>query len=587
MSLSNYNPETLAFLDGLISARYGDPEKQPSREVFFRDGVKSTYVLTADWPEKQERWDSPEAIAYGYRKFNTAEYLIDGYPTFAAMLEAIETANKPEHFIILIGWALNLGFVLVNYKTKRTSLDGLTGIQVLKKKTEEGVKVRVLLWNNSMVPTEYSEMGVRNNLLQKEAIDKLNPAAPAPEETPRRALCILDDNTRMAGAHHQKILLVWGSKGLIGFFGGIDVNSDRVHADKARFFIGKAMIEVGAPLHDVHARVTGQAAVDLLTLAINRWRFARPVRCYVSMKDAAVGLGLPVSSSLLWGHDPALPRGKDEADLPKWGGDIEELTTLVQPALDAKIVVPEPIHTVRVGQTVGNPTLASKGTATAQSDAWKIIRHGIRTAKKFIYVEDQYFWSKPAAEELAAAMPNIQFLIVMVTSDDADPSSTSLRRSCVDRLFEKIKSEDDKQKVGIYNRKEQFERYIHAKMLVIDDELAIIGSANMNNRGYTHDSEVIGAITDPNWDEKHGPRGGHWYRMELNLAHKLRVQLWAEHLKVPWTRLWDPIAARYYWENPPAGANVMRYPYKAGTGSVLQDAKDLMLDPIIWDPEGI
>lgn len=587
MSLKNQNPATQAFLDGLLSARYGDPERQPSREGFFRSSVTSTYVLTADWPEDQKRWDSPEAIAYGLRTFNTMEYLIDGYPTYAAMLEAIETANKPEHFIVLLGWALNLDFVMLNRKSGRTSLDGLTGLQILDKKTKEGVKVRVLLWNNSMVPTEYSEYGVRNNLLTKQAIDKLNPDAPAPEETPRRALCILDDNTRVAGAHHQKVLLVSGSEGLIGFFGGLDINSDRVLADKARFFVGKAFIEVGAPLHDVHARVTGEAAHDLMILAINRWRFARPVQCYVSDKDANIALGLPTPANQLWGHDPALPRGKDEGDLPKWGHEIEELRTLAEPALSARVIVPEPIHTVRIGQTVGNPSLASKATATAYNDAWKIIRHGIRTAKKFIYIEDQYFWSTDAAEELAKAMPNIQFLIVMVTSDDADPSSVSLRHACVDRLFEKIASEDDKKKVGIYNRREAYERYIHAKMLVIDDELAIIGSANMNNRGYTHDSEVIGAITDPNWDDPHGPRGGHWYRMEMNLAHKLRVELWAEHLKVPWARLFDPVAARYYWENPPSGANVMPYPYKAGSGGSLEEAKNLVLDPLIWDPEGI
>jgi len=587
MTLHNFNPPTKDFLSGLLSGKTENPPVERSREGFFRHGKTASYVLTADWPEKQERWDSPDASAFGRRTVNSVEYLIDGYPAYAAMLEAIETANKPEHFIVLLGWTLNLNFVMLNHKSKRTSLDGLTGLEVLRKKTEEGVKVRVLLWNNAMVPTEYSEDFVRNTLVQKSLIDKLNPGPPAPEESPRRALCVLDDNTRSAGAHHQKVLLVFGSKGLIGFFGGIDINSDRVLAEKARIYIGEATTEVGAPLHDVHARVTGQAANDLMTLAINRWQYAKPVRCYVSMNGPEVALGLPLPPNIMYGHDPAVPRGKNEDDLPAWGYKIEDMETLAAPALAARVIVPEPVHTVRIGQTVGNVSLASQNTAAGTSDAWTIIRHGIRTAKKFIYVEDQYFWSRIAAGELAAALPNIEHLIIMVTSDDADPSARSLRHFCVDRLFESIKSEDDKKKVGIYNRREPYERYIHSKMLVIDDELAIVGSANMNNRGYTHDSEVIGAITDPNWDDKRGSREGNWYALELNLAHKLRMQLWAEHLKVPWANLFDPLAAAVYWRNPPPSANVMAYPYQPGSHGTVDDVKYRTLDPIIFDPEGL
>ena len=221
------------------------------------------------------------------------------------------------------------------------------------------------------------------------------------------------------------------------------------------------------------------------------------------------------------------------------------------------------------------------------SDAWPIISNSISEARRYIYVEDQYFWSEWAAQRLAAALPNIERLIVMVTFDAADVTSMNLRHASIDRLFASIKSDADKKKVGIYNRKEAHERYIHSKMLIIDDEVAIIGSANMNNRGYTHDSEVIGIFTDPDWDDPNGPRAGHWYAMELNFARKLRMQIWAEHLRVDAERLFDPLAAAMYWENPPPNAIVMPCPYQPGDSFQVERDKHLLLDPLIWDPEEI
>lgn len=586
MSLRNFNPATTDLIPHLVLPTTDDPPAQRSREGYFLPSTGATYVLTADWPEKQERWDAAEAASFPLRKVNSVEYLIDGRATYAAMLEAIETATGPEHFIVLLGWGLNTGFVMVNQPSARTSLHGLTFLDVLKRKTEAGVKVRVLLWNN-IVPTEYTELGRRNNLMQKALIDLLNPRAPAPEETPRRALCILDGNTRFTGSHHHKVLLVFGAEGLVGFLGGIDIAADRVEATKARFMIGPEYFEVGAPLHDVHTRVEGQAAHDLLTLAVNRWGFSKPVRAYYTLEEIQKN---KFDTTLTYGEDPAIARGKPQTDLPQWGHEIEDLSALTKVARTTPHVVSPPYHTVRLGQTVGNPDIATAGGRISLSDAWWIIRHAIGKARKYIYIEDQYFWSKMAADQLAAAMPNIERLILLVTSDDADPTSRSLRHACIDRLFERIASEADKKKVGIYNRKEAYERYIHAKMLVIDDEVAIIGSANMNNRGYTHDSEVIGITNDPNWEDLTGPRVGRWYALELNLARKLRMELWAEHLRVDAERLFDPLAAAVYWEHPPPNANVMPCPYKAGDVGVMEagrTVKHMTLDPIVWDPEGL
>ena len=38
--------------------------------------------------------------------------------------------------------------------------------------------------------------------------------------------------------------------------------------------------------------------------------------------------------------------------------------------------------------------------------------------------------------------------------------------------------------------------YVHAKAIVIDDVWAMVGSANLNRRSWTHDSEVACAVLD-------------------------------------------------------------------------------------------
>ena len=65
--------------------------------------------------------------------------------------------------------------------------------------------------------------------------------------------------------------------------------------------------------------------------------------------------------------------------------------------------------------------------------------------------------------------------------------------------------------------------YIHAKTWIFDDELAVIGSANCNERGWTSDSEVIAAIFDipPSTSTA-----------KFSFAQQLRMELWAEHLGV-------------------------------------------------------
>jgi phosphatidylserine/phosphatidylglycerophosphate/cardiolipin synthase-like enzyme len=71
---------------------------------------------------------------------------------------------------------------------------------------------------------------------------------------------------------------------------------------------------------------------------------------------------------------------------------------------------------------------------------------------------------------------------------------------------------------------------VHAKVVVVDDVWAMIGSDNLNRRSWTHDSELSSAVLDERPDER-DPRdpAGHGDNARV-FARDLRLRLLREHL---------------------------------------------------------
>jgi phosphatidylserine/phosphatidylglycerophosphate/cardiolipin synthase-like enzyme len=88
--------------------------------------------------------------------------------------------------------------------------------------------------------------------------------------------------------------------------------------------------------------------------------------------------------------------------------------------------------------------------------------------------------------------------------------------------------------------------YVHAKVCVVDDVWASVGSDNVNRRSWTHDSELSCAVIDESVDEREPrmlDRFGDGARV---FARELRLQLAREHLEREVTDdadLLDPIGA--------------------------------------------
>jgi len=154
-------------------------------------------------------------------------------------------------------------------------------------------------------------------------------------------------------------------------------------------------------------------------------------------------------------------------------------------------------------------------------------------ARELIYLEDQYLWSREVAEPFARALadnPGLRLIAVLPQYPDQN-GRLSLPPNLVGRIEAlRILSRAGGDRVAVYGveNHDGVPVYVHAKVCVIDDAWACVGSDNLNRRSWTHDSELACAVMDTadsgSTAEQSAPDG---------FASRLRVTLAREHLDHP------------------------------------------------------
>jgi phosphatidylserine/phosphatidylglycerophosphate/cardiolipin synthase-like enzyme len=82
---------------------------------------------------------------------------------------------------------------------------------------------------------------------------------------------------------------------------------------------------------------------------------------------------------------------------------------------------------------------------------------------------------------------------------------------------------------------------VHAKVCIVDDVWAVVGSNNLNNRSWTHDSELTAAILDDDHDPRAPADPAGLGDGARRFARQLRLDLMREHLDLDAdTDLLDP-----------------------------------------------
>ncbi|MFN8485190.1 MAG: phospholipase D-like domain-containing protein [Anaerolineae bacterium] len=430
---------------------------------------------------------------------NEVEFFLDGEDYYQSLIEAIDTAGEAgaQGYVYILGWMLDIRFPLVKGDSTQTLYN------VLQRAAGKGAEIRILIWDNPL--PEYAKLHAdaipRLNKLpntkafldphtffpqqSKHAIQTLTPlivlmirlmqilegtlrqsvittsiltaltsSHPTLASGPlklsaklaseRKALnSVLTSQT--LGAHHEKVVVVKGKKGLIAYCGGIDINKNRVITE-----IGNRDFRFPS-LHDTACRLAGPAAHDVLQKFKQRWR------------------NHPEAGAFQL-------RGKDETP-PK------------------EAAAPHPYVKV-----VGTYNRVDGGDPDRSlSEAYFKI---IDNARQFIYIEDQYAVNVDVAQALNKKLKDPHFggpLFIAIqdsiaTSDVFIPNRK--RAEFLDAILNGVLA--DKVVVSMIDRtyyeRDHYHPGMHAKTLIVDDEIAIIGSANVNRRSFTMDSETSAVV---------------------------------------------------------------------------------------------
>ncbi|KAM1155224.1 hypothetical protein ACFX15_025555 [Malus domestica] len=507
--------------------------------------------------------------------------------------------SNAKHLIYIAGWSVYTKITLVRDPNSQIPGGDLTLGELLKKKADEGVKVLMLVWDDRTSVKLLKRDGVMATHDEDTESYFHNTAVHCVlcPRNPDNGNSIVEDlEVSTMFTHHQKIVVVDSElpngeglekRRIVSFIGGIDLCDGRYDTPSHPIFrtldtthkndfhqpnFEGASIAKGGPRepwHDIHCRLEGPIAWDVLFNFEQRWRKQGGKDLLVELTEL---------------DDTFMP--PSPVMFPQ---DHETWTVQLFRSIDggAAFGFPDsPEDAARAGLVTGKDHVIDRSIQDAYINA-------IRRAKSFIYIENQYFlgssfgWHSDydtlKVQEVGAlhlipkelslkivskieAGERFTVYIVMPMWPEGIPESQTVQailhwqRMTMDMMYrdivqalkakgieanpkdylaffclgnreKKLPGEyepPEKPEHGSdYSRAQQARRfmiYVHAKLMIVDDEYIIIGSANINQRSMdgARDSEIAMGAYQPYHLSTGKPARGQ--------IHGLRMSLWYEHL---------------------------------------------------------
>ncbi len=372
------------------------------------------------------------------------DVLIDAALFYKAVYHSILKAQK---YLLFSGWQFDSRVCLLRGKDADAAGYPVAFLPLLQRVASErpDLQIYILAWDHSIVfaPEREWWQGYRFHNVSPQIHFQFDHVHPT------------------NASHHQKIVV---ADGQVGFCGGLDLCGDRWDTPQHR---RRNLLRANTDgtrydlFHDVQVAVQGEAVGVLEEIFCDRW-------------VAATGETL------------TLPQKRREAGAALW--DLP--------------------HSVRLpGMPVGISRTVPAGCCGQRSPIQEIARfyvEAIEVAERLIFIENQYFTSRTIFEALMKRLQQkerspLEVIIILPHRPQNWKEQIAIgfeQRRMLQRLEEAAKAAGGA--VGAYTPIKQADEkqnlpaqliYVHSKVLVVDDRLLSIGSANTTNRSLGLDTE--------------------------------------------------------------------------------------------------
>eukprot|EP00127_Corallochytrium_limacisporum_P003247 Clim_evm96s147 gene=Clim_evmTU96s147 len=496
-----------------------------------------------------------------------------------------DSIKEAKEFIYIAGWAVWADLIM----NRDAEGKGETLGEVLKQRAEDGLRICILVWNdlssNKGIISTGGVMGTHDEetfaYFKKTKVKMFHVERAGGESNS------MLESKSVGGlfTHHQKLVVCDAPKSveacnvrhIIAYCGGIDLTDGRyddgshplwrtltgVHKGDSANHCYELDPTVGPrqPWHDIHSRVEGQAARDIMINFEERWH--KQVKLL---------------------HHRDLVHLTHVKNLIQPAKDIhhnqEEWAVQILRSIDGR--------SAQMGkhadEGLKEEYLNLKKGRHVDDSIHRAYVHQIRRAKKHIYIENQYFlgschaWDSHQDMEACQLVPleislkccekirageDFCAYIVIPIYPEGDPESATIQEilhwqyNTIQFMYKMIhaclkevgsdkkatdyltfycpvnrETEEGSQASGVAKKgmgqtlakTRRFMIYVHSKLMIVDDEYVIIGSANINQRsmGANRDTEICMGGYQMHHHVKHGatPRGQvYGFRMALFNEH--------------------------------------------------------------------
>jgi cardiolipin synthase A/B len=380
--------------------------------------------------------------SYPTRPGNTVRPWIDGEPAFRRICDVIEAARRSVWVTVTFMWPT---FAMPDGRG--------SALDVLDRAAARGVDVRIIFWRPDAVTEHYQRNAFWGSADHFSLLD-----------TRRSGVKIRWDRAHPGFCQHQKSWVIDASEDdAIAFVGGINLNPHSVVAPGHRGEAGN---------HDASVELTGPSVVDVQHNFVQRWNEASERLAH----DGRWGLG----------SEGALPF---PTRVPARRGGVT-------------VQVQRTMHAGRYRNGHPAPEAPPYVIAAGEQTNFNQYRAAIDAARRSIYIENQFLAVTEIVDRLHRALHRGVAVVVLMPGEPeaAGRSATQPEQRALRETRAALGAHEQFTLAGIAGAGTEGRRtpvYVHAKLMLIDDTWATVGSCNLHRYSLVGNGELNVAFADP------------------------------------------------------------------------------------------